>query len=445
MNPIPEPPRPRRGDGPLFDLLVRGGEVIDPGNGPRRRCDVALADGRIARVAPDIETKLATEVVDAGGGIVVPGLVDLHTHVYFSATFWGVDPRPVAWRTGVTTWVDAGSAGAYNLAALHQLCLATFPWPTRAFINISSIGLVAETGEARREELCDPGLCAAAIMAHRDFVIGVKCRLDRSSVGDMGLVPLRRALEAAGAAGVPVMAHIGGGPPDIDGALDLLRPGDLVTHCATGQSMSLVDENGKLRSSAARAHERGVLFDVGHGSGGFSFAVAEAMLAEGLLPDVISSDIHQRSILGPAFDLPTCMSKFLALGVPLDDVVRAATVNPSAVIGDSSPAGAIEVGKPADLAVFELVAGDFVLYDTYLERRPAPCLLVNRATIVGGALLAPVPAAPPAHWIALTERQRSLLDRPAPELRFPWAASLSEPEAYVRLAIEGPPNVGERD
>ncbi|MGA3220843.1 MAG: amidohydrolase/deacetylase family metallohydrolase [Acidimicrobiales bacterium] len=442
MNPSPEPARPRRGDGHLFDLLVRGGEVIDLGNGRRERCDVALADGRIARVAPDIERVLAAEVVDARGAIVVPGLVDLHTHIYFSATFWGIDPRPVAWRTGVTTWVDAGSAGAYNLAALHQLCLATCPWTTRAFVNISSIGLVAETGEARREDLCDPGLCTAAIMAHRDFVIGVKCRLDRASVGDMGLVPLRRAVEAAGAAGVPVMAHIGGGPPDIDDALDLLRPGDLVTHCATGQSMSMVGGNGKLRSSAVRAHERGVLFDVGHGSGGFSFAVAEAMLAEGVLPDVISSDVHQRSLLGPAFDLPTCMSKFLALGVPLEDVLRAATVNPSRVTGDSSPAGAIEVGKPADLAVFELVAGDFALYDTYLERRPAPRLLVNRATIVGGALLAPVPAAPPAHWIALTERQRSHLSRPAPELRFPWAASLSEPEAYVRLALEGPPNVG---
>ena len=445
MIPVPEPARPRRGAGHLFDLLVRGGELIDPGNDRRGRCDVALAGGRIARVAPGIDSKLAAEVVDARGGIVVPGLVDLHTHIYFAATFWGVDPRPVAWRTGVTTWVDAGSAGAYNLAALHQLCLATCPWPTRAFVNISSIGLVAETGEARREELCDPGLCAAAIMAHRDFVIGVKCRLDRASVGDMGLVPLRRAVEAAGASGVPVMAHIGGGPPDIDDALDLLRPGDLVTHCATGQSMSMVGGNGKLRSSAARAHERGVLFDVGHGSGGFSFAVAEAMLAEGVPPDVISSDIHQRSILGPAFDLPTCMSKFLALGVPLEDVVRAATVNPSRVIGNSSPAGAIEVGKPADLAVFELVAGDFALYDTYLERRPATRLLVNRATIAGGALLAPVPASPPAHWIALTERQRSLLSRPASELRFPWAASLSEPESYVRLAIEGPPNADERN
>jgi dihydroorotase len=418
--------------------LVRGGEVVDPATGRRGLNDVALADGRIARVAPGIARELAAEVVDARGCLVLPGLVDLHTHVFSSATFWGVDPRPVAWRTGVTTWVDAGSAGAYNLAALHELSVARAPLRTRAFVNISAIGLVAEAGETQRHELCDPAICAAAMTAHRGFVVGVKCRLERAAAGDIGLVALRRAIEAAEVVGVPVMAHIAAGPPDIDDILDLLRPGDLVTHCTTGQSMSMVDRTGRLRLSAARAHERGVLFDVGHGSGGFSFAVAEAMLAEGRLPDVISSDLHQRSIVGPALDLPTCMSKFLALGMSLEDVVRAVTVNPLRAIGEGFETCAIEVGRRADLAVFELVDGDFVLYDTYLERRRASRLLVNRATIVAGVPLPPVPAAPPAHWITLTERQRSLLSREAPELRFPWAASLTEPGAYVPLAMEGP-------
>jgi len=204
--------------------------------------------------------------------------------------------------------VDAGSAGAYNIAALHRLGSGLAPLHTRAFVNISAIGLVADTGEARRRDLCDTGLCAAAAEEHSDFVIGVKCRLDRFATGEMGLEPLRLAVQAAAVAGLPVMAHIGAGPPGIDDVLDMLRPGDLVTHCATGQDMSLVNERDSLRPSALRARERGVLFDVGHGSGGFSFTVAESMLAAGAPPDVISSDLHQRSLLGPGFDLPTCMS-----------------------------------------------------------------------------------------------------------------------------------------
>ena len=413
--------------------------MLDPVTGRSGRFDVALSGGRVAGVAPGIPSHLAAEVVDAHDAFVVPGLIDLHTHVFSPGTFWGVDPRAVAWRSGVTGWVDAGSAGVYNLAALRQLCTSFAPLHTRAFLNISTIGLVAETGEARRDDLCDASLAADAIQENRDFVVGVKCRLDRSAAGEMGVVPLRRAIEAAGAGGVPVMAHVGTGPPDIDEVLDLLRPGDLVTHCTTGQTMALIDNTGRLRESAVRARERGVLFDVGHGAGGFSFTVVEAMLASGLVPDVISSDLHQRSILGPCFDLPTCMSKFLALGLSLADVVRAVTVNPARAIGQAVPAGPIEVGGPGDLAVFEFEAGDFVLYDTYLAPRQVDRLLVNRATIAGGALLPPVDAAPPERWIPATDAQRALVRRNANDLRRPWAAYLTEPGAFVRGPIAGPP------
>ena len=354
--------------------------MVGLGTGRSGRYDVAVKEGRVASVAPDIPRHLAEEVIDARGCIVVPGLVDLHTHIFFGGTYWGVDPTPVAWRTGVTSWVDAGSAGAYNIAALRRLSAGLAPLHTRAFVNISSIGLVAGTGEARRRELCDPGLCAAAAEEHRDFVVGVKCRLDRFATGEMGLEPLRLALQAAAVAGLPVMAHIGAGPPDIDDVLDLLRPGDLVTHCATGQDMSLVKQSDSLRPSALRARQRGVLFDVGHGSGGFSFTVAESMVDAGAAPDVISSDLHQRSLLGPAFDLPTCMSKFLAIGMSLEDVVRAATTTPAGFAGGRSGghAGSLAVSEPADIAIFELEEGDFSLYDSYLERRQADRLFVNR-------------------------------------------------------------------
>jgi dihydroorotase len=426
-----------------FDLVVAGGELVGPGPGRSGRYDVAVTDGRVASLAPDIPRRLAAQVVDARGCIVVPGLIDLHTHLFFGGTFWGVDPTPVAWRTGVTSWVDAGSAGAFNIAALRRLSSGLTPLHTSAFVNISSIGLVAETGEASRKDLCDPGLCAAAAEEHRDFVIGVKCRLDGPATGEMGLAPLRLAVQAAAVAGLPVMAHIAGGPPNIDDVLDLLRPGDLVTHCATGQDMSLVRGKDSLRPSAVRARERGVLFDVGHGSGGFSFAVAESMLAAGAPPDIISSDLHQRSLLGPGFDLPTCMSKFLAIGMSLEDVVRAATTNPAGVVagGPRARGGSLAVGDPADLAIFELEAGDFALYDTYLECRRADRFFVNRATVVAGVPLPPVAPAPPARWVELTAAQKALFERGGTEARRPWATILTEPGDYLRLPIGGPPNI----
>ena len=425
-----------------FDLLVVGGELVSPGTGRPGRYDVGVKEGRVASVAPEIPRHLAAEVVDARGCIVVPGLVDLHTHLFFGGTYWGVDPTPVAWRTGVTSWVDAGSAGAFNIAALRRLSAGLAPLHTRAFLNISSIGLVAETGEASRKDLCDPGLCAAAAEQHPDFVIGIKCRLDRLATGVMGLEPLRLAVQAAGVAGLPVMAHIAEGPPNIDDVLDLLRPGDLVTHCATGQDMSLVKGKDRLRPSAVRARERGVLFDVGHGSGGFSFAVAESMLAAGAPPDIISSDLHQRSMWGPGFDLPTCMSKFLAIGMSLEDVVRAATTNPAGVATGRSGerAGSLAVGEQADLAIFELELGDFALYDTYLECRRADRFFVNRNTLVAGVALPPVASAPPARWVTVTSAQRALFGRRGADARRPWATVLTEPSDYVRLPIGGPPN-----
>jgi dihydroorotase len=413
---------PARDGRRTFDLVVRGGEVVDPATGRAGRYDVAVLDGRIASVAREIPAHLAREVVEAQGCLVLPGLVDLHTHVFAGGTYWGIDPAPIAWRTGVTTWVDAGSAGAFNLEAFRRLCVDQVATRTYAFLNISTIGLVAETGEARREELCDPALCAAAVEAHRDVVVGVKCRLDHFVVGTTGLASLRGALAAAAAAEVPVMVHIGAGPPGIDEVLDLLRPGDLVTHCATGHSMALVDAAGRVRRGAARARERGVLLDVGHGSGGFSFKVAEALLAAGVLPDVISSDLHQRSLPGPVFDLPTCLSKFLALGMSVEEVVRAATVGPARAIGLDGAVGSLEEGRRADISVFELASGDYVLHDSYGEPRRAERLLVNRATILAGHELGPVPDATPAMWMQPTAEQRAFMSRDAEDLRRPRAA-----------------------
>jgi dihydroorotase len=254
--------------------------------------------------------------------------------------------------------------------------------------------------------------------------------MDRSVVGEMGAEPLRRSLRAAEAAGVPVMVHIGAEPPNVDEVLDLLRPGDIVTHCMTSQSMSLLSARGGVRRSALAARERGVLFDVGHGSGSFSFSTAEALLAAGFAPNVISSDAHQRSILGPCFDLPTCMSKFLALGMGLEEVVRAATSVPAQAFGHAQ-AGSLGVGRRADLAVFQVEEGDFNFFDSELEARRAGSVLVNRATFAAGCLLEPVRPSWPAPWVRLTDAQKELLQRDPEALRRPWAGILRSRDCYV--------------
>ena len=413
-----------------LDLLVAGGDLVDPATGRRDRYDIGVVGGRVAVVAEEVPRRLAAQVVDARGCLVLPGLVDLHTHIFAGATYWGIGPAPLAWRTGVTSWVDAGSAGAYNVKALRRYCAGMAPLRAKAFLNISAIGLVAQTGECTRDELCAADLCAATLAEHAGFLVGVKCRVDRAATGDMGLEPLRRAVRAAATAEVPVMVHIGAGPPDIDDVLDLLRPGDIVTHCMTGQGMSLLSPSGRPRPSAVSARERGVVFDVGHGSGSFSFSVAEAMLASGLPPDVISSDSHQFSVAGPCFDLPTCMAKFLALGMDLDDVIRAVTVSPALAIGVTD-AGLLDGGKPADLAIFEVAEGDFVLFDSTLASRRADRLLVNRATLVAGTLLRPLAPEPPASWVQLSEAQRELFEREGAELREPWAASFTSAERFT--------------
>lgn len=431
-------PRARSGEVSAgFELVVRGGEVIDPASGRRGHLDLAIADGRIAALASRIEPEGAA-VIDARGCLVTPGLVDLHTHIYAGGGFWSLRPEPVAWRSGVTCFVDAGSAGAYNAGALLDQ-IAASPLCLAAFLNIASRGLVTETGEARSAVDCDASLCAEVVGTHPGALIGIKSRLDRHAVGQAGLEPLRRARLAARAAGVPVMVHIGGGPPEIDEVLDLLDPGDLVTHAFTGQSMALVNGNGLLRQSALAARARGVLFDLGHGSGAFSYAIAEQMAAQGVWPDVISSDLHLRSVLGPGFDLPTCASKLLCLGMPLEQVIAAMTVVPAKIANKSDQWGALAPGRRADVALFRLEPVELDLFDTYLVSRRVDQLLVNVATIANGVVLEPLPAEPLPPWIEATAAQRRLLARPASELRRPWAESLQEAEDYVRLPIGTPP------
>jgi dihydroorotase len=394
-----------------FDLLIQGGEVIDPAAGYAGQMDVAITHNRIAAVARAIPVTTARQVIDAHDQIVTPGLIDLHTHIYHGATYWGIHPDPIAARTGVTTWVDAGSAGAFNLIGLREQVAKHFAVRVFALINISAIGLIAAGGESRHLELCDAAICARLIDLHPDFIRGVKARMDQSSVSENGVEPLRRARQVAERCARPLMVHIGIAPPAIEQVLELMRPGDILTHCATGHTMRIVDDAGNLLDAARRARDAGVVMDIGHGAGSFAFATIEPLLRAGFLPDVISSDIHQVSVHGPMFDLPTCMSKFLALGMSLPNVIRATTARPAEILGLQNEIGTLRPGALADLAVFRLLRGRFPFYDVRMEMREGTVLLQNTLTILNGRPLARVPDEPSAPWIALNENQRALIER----------------------------------
>ena len=342
---------------------------------------------------------------------MTPGLVDLHTHVYHSATCWGIRADPVAARSGVTTWLDVGSSGAYNFPGFREFIVKPATARIYALLNISSIGLTASTWELSNLNYLDVDLCTKLIDHNRDLILGVKVRIDRNTTSGTGIAGLERGRQAAELCGLPLMAHIGYGPPTLDEVLTLLRPGDILTHCFTGGTMRIIGDDGALLEIAKRAWDSGVIMDIGHGAGSFSFATAASLIDAGYRPDVISSDIHQFSVHGPLFDLPTCLSKFLALGMSLEQVIAASTIRPAEVMGMQNEIGTLKVGALADVALWELEEGDFTLYDVHMTPRQGRQLLHNTLTLIDGRELAHASDDPPMPWIAITEQQQALIEQ----------------------------------
>ena len=379
-------------------MVLRGGDVFD--GTALRHADVAVRDGRIAAVAAGISTD-AREIVDVQGKLVTPGLVDLHTHVHPGATHWGIDPDSVGWASGVTTWVDAGSAGAYTIGSMPA---GRYRVRVALLLNISAIGLTGAAGESRDLGNLDPDLAAETLRRHPE-ILGIKVRMDRYNVGKNGVEPLRRAVESARTAGLPVMVHIGASPPSLAEIVPLLREGDIITHCASGQAAG----RGAVDPAAILAYQGKIVFDIGHGAGGFAFDVAEAQLEAGMPPHTISTDLHQRCLHGPAFDLPTTMAKLLALGMSLPDVLAAVTSTPARVLG--LDAGTLAAGAAADIAVFSLEEGNFPLADAHGQVRVGRMRLRNELTLLAGKPLPPKLPDPPAPWVRLTAAQRQALAR----------------------------------
>lgn len=389
-----------------FDLLITGGDVVDPGSGYSGQLDVAVKDGKIAAVEAGIATGSAETVFDASGKIVTPGLIDLHTHVYWGSTFWGIEPDPVAARTGVTTWLDVGSAGSYNFPAFRRFTIEAVKSRVYALLNVSSIGLTGPTWELANIDYLDVPLARTIIDENRDVIVGVKARIDSSTTRGVGIKALDIARELAEAVDLPLMVHIGIGPPTIDEVMERLRPGDIVTHCFTGHNMNLLDPNGQLYPRIAELREKGLVLDIGHGAGSFSFETARTMLSNGVLPDVISTDIHQLAIQGPCFDMPTTLSKFLAIGMTIEEVIERATIKAAKAVR-LDHLGSLKPGSVADIAVFHLQEGEYRFQDIFMNEQPGDRLLVNDATWVGGELLERVPYPELQPWAVLSEKQRS--------------------------------------
>ena len=374
-----------------YDLLLAGGTVIDPSQNVHAPSDVALAGGRVAAVAPAILSKNATRVVDVAGKLVVPGLIDLHAHVYWGGTSLGVDPDDLSARAGVTTFVDAGSAGAGNFVGFRRHLIERSRVRIRAFLNISFAGIFAFSRQVMVGESVDLRLLNVAeavrvAREHPDLVLGIKVRLGLIAGEGRGIAPLHLALQAAEALGQPLMVHTDLPPPTRREVLPLLRPGDILTHAfrpVPNGPLAGAGSAGQVLPELWAARERGVVIDLGHGMGSFSFESARACLAQGFVPDVISSDVHALCIDGPAYDLPTTMSKLLNLGMSLDQVIAASTAAPARAIGRPD-LGTLREGAVADVTVLDAQVGEFPFVDVLGQVMTGAHRLVPVLTVIGG-------------------------------------------------------------
>lgn len=364
-------------------VILRGGRVVDPSQAIDGVLDVTIEGDRVMSLEPPgvAEPRAGDRVEDVAGLLVVPGLIDLHGHWYEGSPY-GLDPVANL-RGGVTTAVDAGTAGFSNFGEFRRHTIDPAAVRVIAFVHVAAAGLATTmVGELEDLRYARPRETAAIIDEHRDVVVGVKVRLGSGACGGNVEAALEAGLEAARLARTPLMAHIAEGA-DVRAALTRLRPGDIVTHAFTASGRGVLGDDGRVLPEAHDARRRGVLFDVGHGCGSFSWATAGQALSEGLGPDAISTDLHRYSIERPVVDLPTTMSRYLALGVSLGEVVTAATASPASILGRPE-LGTLRPGGPADVSVLRIESTPIDLPDAEGVRRTVPTRLVPVLTYVGG-------------------------------------------------------------
>jgi dihydroorotase len=371
-----------------YDLILRGGHVIDPSQSIDGVMDVAFAGGKAAAVGRDLKAGPGTEVRDVSGHVVTPGLIDLHTHVYWGGTSLGIDAEDFCRTSGVTTSIDTGSAGPGNFAGFRKHVIERSEVRILAYLHVSFAGIYAFSntimyGESQSMHLMAPRDAVKVAEANRDVIVGIKVRVGLHASGEQGSAPLNIALQVADEVGMPLMCHIDHPPPSYEEVIGMLRPGDVLTHAFRPFPNSPVTAQGKVKAAVLDARARGVLFDIGHGKGSFAFKTARAMLANGFMPDTISSDVHQLCINGPAYDQVTTMSKFLCMGVPLPEVIRQSTVN-AAMALKRPELGSLKAGCIGDASVLSIKEGAFDYEDVVGEHMSGSKRIVADATVIGG-------------------------------------------------------------
>jgi dihydroorotase len=378
-----------------YDLVIRGGEVLDPSQSLRAKRDVGIRWGMVETVQDQIPAERALKSIDATGKLVTPGLVDLHCHVYPYGSAIGIPADELVQFQGTTTVVSAGDAGVNNLAALRRFIVAQTRARMYAFVHIANNGLSAfPIAELYNIDNAQTEACAMALAENPDFLIGVKVRMSENIIFKHGVEPLKRGIQACEMCGWPakMMVHIGGVETKelMSDILNLLRPGDILTHAYSGlPNMSDVFTNivqdGKLLPAALSAKQRGVIFDVGHGGGSFDFTVAEVAIPGGCTPDTLSSDIHVFSGNSPGIPfLPNVMSKFMAMGFSLEQVVAMATIAPAKIINRAPKIGTLQIGAPGDVTIMELVEGPVSFLDTRNNKRDGKAYLKPIQTVING-------------------------------------------------------------
>jgi dihydroorotase len=378
-----------------FDLLIRNANVMDPSQSLSGKRDIGIRYGQIEAIEAAIAPERAQRVMDAGGKLVTPGLIDLHCHTYPYGSAIGIPADELIAHQCTTTVVSAGDGGANNFAAFRRFVVPASRTRQFAFVHIAVAGLAGfPVPELFNIDYAQPEIAARAVAENADMVLGVKVRMSENVIARHGTEPLKRAIKACELSGVPakIMCHIGGVADQalMSQILDLLRPGDVLTHCYSGAPNNAgmgtnIVQDGKLLPAALAAKKRGVIFDIGHGGGSFDYTIAEAAIQQGCPPDTISSDVHVFSANTPGMPyLPWVMSKFIGMGFSMQEVISMATTAPARVIGRIPKHGTLQVGAPADLSIFELVEGAVSFVDTRNNKRDGKVYLKPSGTVVAG-------------------------------------------------------------
>jgi dihydroorotase len=374
-------------EGTPYDLLLRGGEVVDPESGLRGSLDVAFAAGRVAAIAPGLDPGLSRRVVSVAGALVTPGLIDIHVHAV-AGLGMAADPDVAGVGRGATTVVDAGTCGAATFGLIERLN-ANCRTRVLVWLSLSSVGQVdTRVGEFTQLPWLDVDRAVETARANPDVVVGFKARLSNYAAGGSALPALRLLLEAGEAAGLPVLVHVGDTGEPLGRILDRLRPGDVVSHYLTGRRHGILGPSplagAKIIPEAFEARRRGVLFDVAPGRAHIAFPVVEAALAAGLLPDTLSTDLTRPGAADPRLSLSGIATQFLSFGVPLDDLLPRVTVRPARAI-HRADLGRLRIGGVGDATVLRIEDGEFAVADSDGRWRASPRRIVAVGTVQSGS------------------------------------------------------------